>query len=103
MNWRCCHIKQELLINGQIRANEVEVIDDNGGKLGVMSLEKALDLVAENKISCIAECNPLHGPLVEELIQKYRNGEQIQETVYISESVFTKENLTQEFIDQRTY
>ncbi len=53
MNWRCCHIKQELLINGQIRANEVEVIDDNGGKLGVMSLEKALDLAGSKELDLV--------------------------------------------------
>ena len=53
MNWRCCRIKQELLINGQIRANEVEVIDDNGDKLGVMPLEKALDLAGSKELDLV--------------------------------------------------
>jgi len=52
-NWRCCRIKQELLINGQIRANEVEVIDDNGEKLGVMPLEKALDLAGSKELDLV--------------------------------------------------
>ena len=46
-------IKQELLINGQIRANEVEVIDDNGDKLGVMPLEKALDLAGSKELDLV--------------------------------------------------
>ena len=45
--------KQELLINGQIRANEVEVIDDNGDKLGVMPLEKALDLAGSKELDLV--------------------------------------------------
>jgi len=42
--WRCFIIKQELPINRQIRAKEVQVIDSNGEKKGVMPLNKALEL-----------------------------------------------------------
>ena len=36
-------IKQELPINRQIRAKEVQLIGENGEKLGVMSLNEALE------------------------------------------------------------
>ena len=92
---------------GAMRAlDEAGITYGENGKVKIVTFDatkRALQLCLEGKINLCVECNPLHGPLVEELIQKYRNGEQIQETVYISESVFTKENLTQEFIDQRTY
>ena len=92
---------------GAMRAlDEAGITYGENGKVKIVTFDatkRALQLCLEGKINICVECNPLHGPLVEELIQKYRNGEQIQETVYISESVFTKENLTQEFIDQRTY
>ena len=41
-------IKQELPINRQIRAKEVQLIEDNGQKAGVISLEEALEK-AESK------------------------------------------------------
>jgi len=42
-------IKQELQVNEQIRFNEVQVISDDGEKLGVMKTSAALDL-ASSKI-----------------------------------------------------
>ena len=44
--WRCLIIK-EVLINRQIRANEVRVIDNDGAQLGVMSLKEALEISEE--------------------------------------------------------
>ena len=41
-------IKQELPVNRQIRAKEVQLIGENGEKLGIVSLEDALEK-AENK------------------------------------------------------
>ena len=46
-------IKQELPINEQIRANKVQVIDDNGEKKGAMSLQDALDLAYEKKLDLV--------------------------------------------------
>ena len=47
------YIKQELPINEQIRAKEVQVIDDSGEKRGVMSLNSALDLAFEKKLDLV--------------------------------------------------
>ena len=47
------YIKQELPINEQIRAKEVQVIDDLGQKRGVMSLNSALDLAFEKKLDLV--------------------------------------------------
>lgn len=41
--WRCIDIKQDFLINEQIRANEVEVIGTNGERLGRMKVTDALE------------------------------------------------------------
>lgn len=46
-------IKQELPINGQIRAKEVQVIDENGEKKGKMSLNYALDYAGEKKLDLV--------------------------------------------------
>ena len=46
-------IKQELLINEQIRAKEVQLIDDEGQKRGTVSLNEALDLAYEKKLDLV--------------------------------------------------
>ena len=47
------YIKQELPINERIRAREVQVIDENGEKKGVMKLNDALDLAFEKKLDLV--------------------------------------------------
>lgn len=47
------YIKQELPINEQIRAKEVQLIDDSGEKKGVMSLNDALDLAYDKKLDLV--------------------------------------------------
>ena len=47
------YIKQELPINEQIRAREVQVIDEQGAKKGVMKLNDALDLAYEKKLDLV--------------------------------------------------
>ena len=46
-------IKQELPINGQIRAREVQLIGDNGEKLGVISLNEALEKAGEKNLDLV--------------------------------------------------
>ena len=41
------YIKQELPTNGQIRAKEVQLISENGEKLGIVPLARALELSTE--------------------------------------------------------
>ena len=50
---RCFIIKQELPINEQIRAKEVQLIDDQGEKRGTISLNEALDIAYEKKLDLV--------------------------------------------------
>ena len=47
------YIKQDLLINEQIRAKEVQVIDVEGNKVGPISLNEALDMADEQKMDLV--------------------------------------------------
>ena len=47
------YIKQELPINGQIRAKEVQLIGENGEKLGVVNLREALEIAEERKLDVV--------------------------------------------------
>ena len=50
---RCFTIKQELPTNGQIREKEVQLIGENGEKLGIMSTNQALDLAGEKNLDLV--------------------------------------------------
>lgn len=55
------YIKQELPINSQIRAKEVQLIGENGEKLGVISFRDALTMAEEKKLDLVlvaANSNP---------------------------------------------
>lgn len=46
-------IKQDLPINQQIRADKVQLIDENNQKLGVYSLNEALDMAGEKNLDLV--------------------------------------------------
>ena len=46
-------IKQELPINGQIRAKESQLIGENGEKLGIVNFRNALDIAEEKKLDLV--------------------------------------------------
>ena len=46
-------IKQDLLINGQIRYKEVQVIDEEGQKLGKLSINEALELAGSKNLDLV--------------------------------------------------
>ena len=47
------YIKQELPINEQIKAKEVQLIDDEGYKKGAISLQRALEIAYEKKLDLV--------------------------------------------------
>lgn len=47
------NIKQELPINEKIRFKEVQVIDENGQKLGIMTSNQALDMAYDKKLDLV--------------------------------------------------
>ena len=46
-------IKQELPVNGQIRAKEVQLIGENGEKLGIVDFKEALNMAQEKKLDLV--------------------------------------------------
>ena len=71
------------------------------------------------KITLNTECNPLHGPRVEEIIKKLEAGEEVEKQAYVDEVAFAADDtvtsvtiedqdyeitpITQEIIDGRAY
>ena len=56
------------------------------------------------KISCIGECNPLHGPRVRKLIENIENGVTPEKYEYVDEDIFSAyEELTEISVDGKSY
>lgn len=80
----------------------IEAIEAAGRKVGsnlaegeimILSFDgvkpQALEDVMNDSISCIGECNPLHGPRVEAIIQTLKKGEIPQKYEYVDEDIFS--------------
>ncbi|MBE5875771.1 MAG: LacI family transcriptional regulator [Lachnospiraceae bacterium] len=96
-------------------------LDIGNGEIMVVSFDgvkrDAMSYALKGKIACIAECNPLHGPRVQAIIETLETGEQPVKFHYMDEEIFSayesidvlkideKEysvvHLTQEIIEQR--
>ena len=63
------------------------------GEIMVVSFDginkDARQFLKEGKISCIAECNPLHGPRVQALIEMLERGETPEQFNYVAETLFS--------------
>ena len=57
------NIKQELLINEQIRFREVQVIDENGEKLGKLPTNKALEIAEGKKLDLVLVSSNAENPV----------------------------------------
>lgn len=62
-----------------------------------------LELTLEGLISLNVECNPLHGPRVQDIIEQLEAGEKPQKFTYVEETVFDAATITREMIDSREY
>ncbi|HIT89125.1 MAG TPA: ABC transporter substrate-binding protein [Candidatus Merdenecus merdavium] len=92
------------------------------GQIMVMSFDTTkagLTDTLASKITLNTECNPLHGPRVEELINKLEAGEDVDKKAFVDETMFAADDkvssitvdgetyevttITQEIIDSRAY
>lgn len=83
-------------------------MDIANGEIMVISFDgvnqEALDYVSENKIACIAECNPLHGPRVQAIIELLEAGKMPDKFAYVPEKMFASDTtVTQVVVDGVNY
>lgn len=67
------------------------------------AVRSALEKVQAGLINVDIECNPEQGPYIEQVIRKLEDGEQAEKYSYVPEQIFTRDNVTQELIDNRSY
>lgn len=92
---------------GAMRAlEEAGLTYGTGGDVTIISFDavcRALEYCMAGKIDLCVECNPLHGPRVDELIRQYQAGEKIPKQIFVEETVFTPDTVTEELISARLY
>lgn len=109
----------------------LEALDEAGKKVGtditngeimVISFDatgEGLQYVVDGSIAVNMECNPLHGPRVEELILRLEYGQTVEKRTYVDEQIFAGDSavrsisvgeerysvttVTQELVDERPY
>lgn len=85
-------------VGSDIANGEIMVVSFDGVN------EKALAYAREGKIACIAECNPLHGPRVETLIEAIERGEAPDKFNYVDEKIYSYiDDISQITVDDVTY
>lgn len=82
--------------------------DIAGGDILVLSFDgvnqTAINYCLEGTIACIVECNPLHGPRVENIIQILEDGGTPDKLEYVSETLYSSyESVKEVRIDSETY
>ncbi len=77
-----------------------------GGDIAILSFDavrSALEMVAAGDINVDIECNPNQGDYLLRVIDRLEAGEPVERRYYVEEDVFTKDNVTQELLEERTY
>jgi simple sugar transport system substrate-binding protein len=85
-------------VGPDIRNGDIMVVSFDGVN------ETALEYCRSGKISCIAECNPLHGPRVRALIEMIDHGQTPDKFNYVDEKMFScVPGIDQVTIGDKTY
>lgn len=85
-------------VGSNISEGEIMVISFDGVN------EKALENVLNDRITCIAECNPSHGPRVQAVINMLEKGKTPDKFYYVEEDVFCANDVVKTLtIDENEY
>lgn len=85
-------------VGSDLAAGEIMVLAFDGVNKEVVSY------AMENKITCIAECNPLHGPRVQAIIEQLEAGHMPEKFNFVEEGIFSAdETVTAIIIDGVEY
>ena len=83
---------------GNLKEGEILIISFDGVR------KEALQYALERKISCIAECNPLHGPRVRAILETLEAGKVPDKLSYVTEGIYSGDaSITQISVDDVNY
>ena len=76
------------------------------GEIKIISFDatrKGLEAMLKGRINYNVECNPLHGPRLEEILLQLAQGHVPRKMVYVNEIAFDAETITKKDVDARSY
>lgn len=82
-------------VGSDIANGEILVISFDGAN------EDALQYVQEGKISCMAECNPLHGPRVRAIIELLEKGHTPDKFSYVDEEIYSSNDAVRNLLVEK--
>lgn len=82
-------------VGSDIANGEILVISFDGAN------EDALQYVQEGKISCMAECNPLHGPRVRAIIELLEKGNTPDKFSYVDEEIYSSNDTVRNLLVEK--
>ncbi len=95
--------------NDDMAFGAIESIKEAGKKPGtdviIISFDaghKAFEKLIDGELNCSVECNPLHGPRVNEIIKTLERGGTVEKIQYVTEGIFDKSNAA-ELLPTRAY
>ena len=71
--------------------------------ISIDGIKEAFQAMADGKLNCTVECNPLLGPSLFDAAEKIHKGEKVEKEIYSKEGVFDDTQVTKELIDSRKY
>lgn len=85
-------------VGSDIEEGEIMVVSFDGVN------EEAMNYVLEDKITCIAECNPLHGPRVKNIIEELEAGKAVEKFYYVEEEMYAHDGTVPSvFVEEEEY
>ena len=65
--------------------------------------KSAFEAMQRGELNMDVECNPLLGPMVEEIIQRLERGEEVERVQYVEEQYFDASMDLERIMESRTY
>ena len=96
--------------NDDMALGAIQAIEAAGKKPGkdilIVSIDgvrDAFQAMADGKLNCSVECNPLLGPQLFDVIDRLKKGEKIEKRIETKEGVFDQSQVTPEVLKARQY
>ena len=105
MDFNVIYSENDNMTYGAVNALKTAGIEP-GRDVTILSFDAsstALHMVLSGEINFDVECNPLHGPRVQAIIEQVEREEPLSKYTYVEETAFDLSTLTEEIIAERGY
>lgn len=94
--------------NDDMAIGAIQAIEEAGLKPGkdiiivsIDGVKPAFEAIVAGKLNCTVECNPLLGPMVFDVLDSIRNGEQVPKKIIVKDELFDETNAKDALADRK--